>query len=184
MRGASSVAVVATFTAMVVGTDFVLSPMYNVKLLDTLVFVSAYLFGLRVGAAVGILSESIWSFASPVGMAGPIAPVLVAGEVMFAVAGWGAAKVWGRSLRPVSPYSVAIGASMAVCAFLWDLLTNLATAQLAFWPSPTLFQYLAYSFGPMTIPFILAHEGSDFIFGMLLAPTFIFLVPKVYRGPA
>ncbi len=184
MRGSTSVAVVATFTALIVGSDFALAPLTNVKLLDTVVFVAAYLYGFRVGAAVGILSESIWSFASPVGMAGPITPFLVGGEVIFAVAGWGAAKAWGRRLKLVSPYSLFIGGSMAVCAFLWDLVTNLATAQIAFWPSPTLLEYLCTSFCPMTVPFILAHEGSDFVFGVLLAPAFIFLIPRVYRGPA
>ena len=182
MRAAQTVAVVATFSAMIVGSDLALAPFSNVKLLDTLVFVAAYVFGFRVGAMVGVLSETIWSFISPVGMAGPIAPFLVAGEVLFAVAGWGAAKAWGREFRLVSPYSIFIGATMAICAFFWDLETNFATSLLAFWPWPTLYQFLWTSFNPLTLPFVIAHEGSDFVFGAVLAPAFILLIPKVFRG--
>lgn len=183
MRGSWAIAVVATFSALIVGSDFALAPLYNVKLLDTLVFVSAYVFGFRVGALVGIVSESTWSFVSPAGMAGLMAPFLIGGELLFASAGWGAARAWGSKFQPVSLYSVFIGATMALCAFLWDLETNLATALLQFWPSPTLGEYLFTAFGPLTIPFTLTHEASDLAFGIFLVPMFIVLIPRVFRGP-
>jgi hypothetical protein len=182
MRASRTVAIVATFSALIVGSDLALSPFSNVKLLDTLVFVSAYVFGFRVGAMVGVLSEAIWSFVSPVGMAGPIAPFLIVGEVLFALAGWGASRIWGHQFRLASPYSLFIGATMAICAFFWDLETNFATALLLFWPWPSLNQFLFTSFNPLTIPFIIAHEGSDFAFGALLAPAFILLIPRAFRG--
>ncbi len=182
MRGSWTVALVATFSARVIGSDFALSPFSNVKLLDTLVFVSAYLFGFRVGALVGVVSETLWSFVSPVGIAGPIAPFLIVGEVVFALAGWAASKAWGRDFGLASTYPVFIGATMAICAFLWDLETNFATALLLFWPDPTLNQFLYTAFNPLTLTFVLAHEGSDFVFGMLVAPAFILLIPKVFRG--
>ncbi len=176
-------AVVATFSALIVGSDFALSPFYNVKLLDTLVFVCAYVFGFRVGALVGIVSETSWSFVSPIGMAGLITPFLIAGEVLFALAGWAASKAWGASFRPLSYYPMFIGATMAICAFIWDLETNLATALIQYWPSPTLGEYLLTAFGPWTIPFTLAHEVSDLGFGIVLVPTLIVLIPRVFRGP-
>ena len=72
---------------------------------------------------------------------------------------------------------------MAICAFLWDLETNLVTALLQYWPTPTLGEYLLTAFGPLTIPFSLAHEVSDLAFGLVLAPLFIVLIPRVFRGP-
>ena len=183
LRGTWAVAVVAVFSALIVGSDFALSPFYNVKLLDTLVFVCAYVFGFRVWASVGVVSETAWSFVSPIGMAGVITPFLMGGELLFALAGWGASKAWGRRLQPVSYYPVFIGATMAVCAFLWDLETNLATALIEFWPSPTPGEYLVTAFGPLTIPFTLAHELSDLAFGVVLVPLFIVVIPRVFRGP-
>ena len=183
MRGSWAIAVVATFSALIVGSDFALAPFYNVKLLDTLVFVCAFVFGFRVGALVGIVSESAWSFVSPIGMAGLMTPFLIGGELLFASAGWMAARAWGSKFRPLSPYPIFIGATMAICAFLWDLETNLATAILQFWPSPTLGEYLFTAFGPLAIPFTLAHEISDLAFGIFLAPMLIVLIPRVFRGP-
>ena len=183
VRGSWLIAVVATFSALIVGSDFALAPLYNVKLLDTLVFVCAYVFGFRVGALTGVVSETAWSFVSPVGLAGPITPFLIGGEILFASAGWAAARTWGRRFRPVSFYPIFIGATMAMCAFLWDLETNLATALIQYWPSPTLGEYLFTAFGPLTIPFSLAHEVSDLAFGVLLAPLFILLIPRVFKGP-
>ena len=183
VRGSREIAVVATFSALIVGSDFALSPVYNVKLLDTLVFVCAYVFGFRVGAFVGIVSESAWSIVSPIGVAGPITPFLVGGEVMFALAGWAASKAWGSRLQLASFYPIFIGATMAICAFLWDLETNLATALLQYWPSPTLGEYLVTAFGPLTLPFTIAHEVSDLAFGMLLVPLFIVIIPRVFKGP-
>jgi len=182
MRSAKEIAVVATFTAMIVGSDFALAGVYNVKLLDTLVFVSAYVFGFRVGATVGILSEAIWSFVSPNGVAGAIAPFLVAGELLFAVAGWGASKMWGSSLRVASPYPIFIGALLAICAFLWDVETNAATAFLAAGSGLTIPLLLAYEFAPPVLVFTIAHEASDFALGSVLAPAFILLIPKVSRS--
>ncbi len=183
MRGSWSVAVVATFSALIVGSDFALAPFSNVKLLDTLVFVCAYVFGFRIGALVGIISETAWSFVSPMGLAGPIAPFLVGGEVLFALAGWAASKAWGARFQPLSYYPVFLGATMAICAFFWDLETNLATALLQYWPSPTSAEYILTAFGPWTLPFVLAHEVSDLVFGMVLAPMFIVLIPRVFRVP-
>jgi len=183
MRGTWLVAVVATFSALIVGSDFALSPLYNVKLMDTVVFVCAYVFGFRVGAMVGVVSEAAWSFVSPLGIAGVITPFLIGGEVLFALAGWGAAKAWRNSFQPVSYYPIFIGALMAICAFCWDLETNLVSALIQFWPSPTLGEYIVSAFGPLTIPFSLAHEVSDLAFGIALAPALIVLIPRMFRGP-
>jgi hypothetical protein len=176
VRKTNTIAVISIFTAMVVGSDLALSGVSNVKLLDTLVFVSAYVFGFRVGASVGILSETIWSFVSPVGIAGAMTPFLVGGEILFAVAGWAASRLWGTEFRIASPYPVFIGALLAICAFAWDAETNAATALLG---NTNL---LVTMFGPLTLWFTTAHEVSDFVFGSLVAPASIVLIPKVLKG--
>lgn len=174
-----SVAVVAVFTAAIVGSDFALAQFPNVKLLDTLVFVSSFVFGLGTGAAVAVLSETTWSFISPWGMAGAITPFLVIGELIFAVAGWAASKAWGRKLNALSPTSVFIGATMAVCAFIWDLETNAATALLEYWPQLTV-KYLLLTELQGAL-FAVSHEVSDFLLGMILVPLVIAMVLRFPR---
>ncbi len=182
MERTGKVAVIALFTAVIVGSDLALSgPEFsNIKLLDTLVFVSAYVFGFRVGASVGILSETIWSFLSPIGMAGAITPFLVGGELLFAVAGWAASKLWGTMPQFAPTRPLFMGGLLAICAFVWDLETNAATALIAYWPNLGLPQLLGTMFNPATLAFALAHEASDFAFGTLLVPSFILLIPRAF----
>jgi hypothetical protein len=178
----TDVAVVAVFTALVVGSDFALAPFLNFKLMDVLVFLAAFVFGFRQGASVAILSEGIWSVVSPWGPAGVVTPFLIAGELMFAVGGWAAAKVWGGELKPVSPTSVFIGATLAICAFVWDFETNAATALIANWPGLTVGEVAGYELAGFVFPVPLAHEVADFLLGSLVAPTALLIIPKLRRG--
>lgn len=56
MSGARRVAVVSVFTALALTTDYAMLPLPNVKLMDTIVFVSGMVFGLPVGISVGALT--------------------------------------------------------------------------------------------------------------------------------
>ncbi|HME18119.1 MAG TPA: hypothetical protein VKF15_00085 [Nitrososphaerales archaeon] len=176
MRRTSTVAVVAAFSALAVGSDFALAPYVNVKLMDTMVFVVAFLFGFRAGAGVAVVSETAWSFVSPWGAAGAITPFLVGGELLFAVAGWWSSRTWRDRSKPLSTHALFIGALMLVCAFLWDFETNAATALLAYWPALTLGKLLLTE--GSGLPFALIHEVADFLLGMVVAPVAILAVPK------
>jgi hypothetical protein len=177
VRASQSLAVVTIFTALAVGSDFALAGIPNVKLVDTLVFLSAYLFGFRVGASVGFLSELIWAYASPWGSPGFIAPFLIVGEVVYAVAGYTAARVWSSGSISSPSKGVIFGGLLAICAFLWDLETNLASALIAYWPSVTTTKVLSTVL--VGIPFMLSHEVSDFAFGLLVVPVVVLTVPRL-----
>ncbi|MDA4127289.1 MAG: hypothetical protein OK452_08850 [Thaumarchaeota archaeon] len=177
MRKSQSVAIVMVFTALIVGSDYVLAGIANVKLLDSLAFLAAYLFGFRIGASVGILSEFIWAYATPWGAPGYIAPFLIVGEVIYALAGSAASRIWAKEQTFLSGKSVALGGLLAICALVWDLETEFGTALIAFWPSVTVVNYAATVL--VGLPFTLAHEVSDFLFGMLLVPTLILMIPRL-----
>ena len=55
----SDVAVVAIFSSLVVGSDFALAQFVSFKLMDTVVFLVAFVYGFRQGAAVAIVSETV-----------------------------------------------------------------------------------------------------------------------------
>jgi hypothetical protein len=172
-------AVVASFTALAIGSDFALTDALNVKLVDPIVFSVAFVFGLEMGVYVGVLSELIWGTVSPYGFGGYIIPFLVAGEVMFALAGWAASRVWGGERSPVSARNIYFGALLAVCAFLWDLETNAGTALLSFGPTLTMQKLLATE--ALGIPFMVSHEVSDLITGAVVAPFIIFYASRLAR---
>jgi hypothetical protein len=114
-------------------------------------------------------------------MAGMLTPFLVVGELLFAVAGWTAAKTWGSSIQQGTSKAFFIGATMAICAFIWDLEPNAATALFEFWPHPTLVQLVSVEvvYGA---PFFFIHDISDFLLGIFFIPAAIPLVLKVYGG--
>lgn len=175
-------ALVAGFTALAVTSDFALADIPNVKLVDPIVFSVAFVFGLEMGVYVGVLSELIWGSLSPYGFGGYIIPFLVAGEVVYALAGWAAAKVWTGKDSRVSARNVYFGAVLALCAFLWDLETNAGTALLSFWSSLTLGKLLATE--ALGIPFMISHEVSDLFTGALLSPLIIFYASRLAKPPA
>ena len=163
-------AAVAVFTALVISSNFVLYPLANVKLLDMTVFVAAFVFGPKVGVAVAVLSETSWGFISPAGNAGAILPFLVAGELLFVLAGYIASRLGNPgSVAAVSTRNLFFGGLMAICAFCWDFETNIATGILA--GAHTIPTMLAYEIPG--IPFMVLHEVSDFMFGTLVAPPVI-----------
>lgn len=170
MRPTEWVAVVAVFSSLIVGSDFALTPLINVKLLDTLVFVVAFVFGFRAGGAVAVISETVWGFVSPWGSAGPILPFLVGGELLFAFAGYAASRAWGGpNFRALSLENSFLGAVLAICAFVWDFETNIATGLLAGATSlPGLMSYEVAG-----VLFMIPHELSDFVLGSTLAPVVI-----------
>jgi hypothetical protein len=172
-------ALVAAFTALAIASDFALADIPNVKLVDPIVFSVAFAFGLEMGMYVGVLSELIWGTLSPYGFGGYIIPFLVAGEVLYALAGWAAARVWDGESSRVSARNLYFGAALAVCAFLWDMETNAGTALLSFWPSLTLQKVLATE--ALGIPFMVSHEVSDLVTGAVLAPLIIFYASRLAK---
>ena len=176
MADVREVALVPVLSALIVGSDFALAPYVDVKLLDVIVFSAAFLFGFRLGAVVAIVSEGAWSVVSPWGFAGPIMPFLIAGELIFAATGWWASKVWSDRSKVVQN-SIFIAALMLICAFAWDVETNLATALIASWPGLSIPAVVAWQISG--IPFALVHEIADFFLGLLFAPAAILLIPRV-----
>jgi len=172
-------ALVAGFTALAIASDFALADIPNVKLVDPIVFSVAFVFGLETGVYVGVLSELIWGTISPYGFGGYIIPFLVAGEVLYALAGWAAARVWAGESSRLSARNLYFGAMLALCAFLWDIETNAGTAVLAFWPSLTVPRLLATEV--VGIPFMVSHEVSDLVTGAVLAPFIIFYASRLAR---
>jgi hypothetical protein len=82
------VALIAVFTALSLGTNYVMIDIPNVKLMDSFVFIAAFLFGLEVGLGSAISIWIIYGFINPWGQAGfPLFFFLVIGECFYAIAG-------------------------------------------------------------------------------------------------
>jgi hypothetical protein len=178
LPSSKKLALIGLFVALALASDFALTPIANVKLVFVLVFVSAYVFGFRIGAYVAVISELIWGIFSPFGFGGLIIPFTVGGTLIYSMAGWAAAKMLG-GVSLVSARNFFLGAVMAICAFLWDAETNLATALIIKWP-PTIALILGTELAG--IPFMVTHELSDFVLGTFLAPVAIVYFARTFGG--
>jgi hypothetical protein len=176
MQTSRTVAIISVFTALIISSNFALASIPNVKLMDTIVFTSAFLFGFRSGAYIAILSALIWGVVSPWGFGGYIIPFLVFGELVYALAGWWASKVWGSEVSRLSIRNFYLGAVIAISTFIWDFETNVGTAIIAFWPQITIEKILATQlFGSL---FMFFHVSSNFLLGSFLAPLLIFYLTR------
>jgi hypothetical protein len=181
LQSSRTVATVAIFTAVIIATDYGLAPLLNVKLMDTLVFSAAFVFGFRIGAYIAISSELIWGFFSPFGFGGYIIPFLILGELLFAFAGYLASRLWSvqEHTSLLSQSNFFFGAILLICAFVWDLETNFATGLIA--GAHTFSSLLAYEILGI-VPFAISHEIADFVLGSFLAPIIIVYFARMNIG--
>src|SRR5437879_8954914 len=80
--------IVAVFTALSLATNYALIGFQNVKLMDTLVFIVAFLFGVRLGIGVAVSTWLVYGLVNPNGADGPIIlSFLILGECCYALSG-------------------------------------------------------------------------------------------------
>jgi len=174
-RPSIKVSLIAVFTAMSLGTNFVMIDVPNVKLMDAFIFIAAFLFGLEVGLGSAVSVWAIYGFASPYGVDDFVTlAFLITGECLYAVSGWGLSRatVGKDLLKPGSHYtriSAVFGLIGLQATFAYDVLTNFGTYLFR-----TSSIYQALLFGMITgAPFAILHEGSNLIFFGTIVPLAI-----------
>lgn len=170
-------AVVALFTALAVATDYAMLPFANVKLMDTIVFVSALVFGLETGASVGALTWLVYGSVNPLGSAvGPLLVILIASETVYALLGSLARRAFSFEGAGIPARSLFWGCLGLVGAFVYDMITIPVPIML----TGASFGVAAASLVP-AIPFMLAHEVSDFAFFATAGPVLVGAIFKVAK---
>ena len=81
LSASRKVAAIAMFTALAVATDYAMLPLANIKLMDSIVFVSALTFGLEVGVSVGALTWLVYGEVNPLGPDGGLLLIILIGSV-------------------------------------------------------------------------------------------------------
>jgi uncharacterized membrane protein len=174
-RPSTKALIVAVFTALSLATDYAMTGFQNIKVMDTLVFLVAFLFGFRLGIGVALLTRFIYGIINPFGPADPITLVFVMiGECFFAIAGGAlrgssVASGFPRGSREYERLTYMLFVVGLLATFAFDVLTNFAS--LLFRTS-SLYQALIVGniFGA---PFAVAHEGSNAFFFAFVAPAVI-----------
>ena len=176
-------ALIAVFTAESLVTNYALTGIPNVKLMDALVFIAAFLFGWTIGVGIAVSTWAIYGFVNPYGQAGfPLIIFLMIGECFYAIGGAllrrsSTARHLLTDRRLSSDLQIAIifGIVGLCLTFAYDLLTNFATYMFL---APSFYQALLI--GVVTgAPFALLHEGSNLLIFALASPAGIAAARRV-----
>jgi hypothetical protein len=170
-RQATRASVIAVMTAACIVSNYLLIGVFNVKLMDLIVFSSGFLFGPTVGASVGILTWLVYGTLNPYGFS---LPVLVATSLMESLYGI-AGGLLGTNRNGWMGEGITANLKYGIVGFLltfvYDLVTNIVSGLSAGIPLA-----VAMVTG---IPFALAHEGSNAAFFFLGAQPLISAVGRL-----
>lgn len=174
-------AAVSTLVATAIGTNYAMMPLYNVKLMDLIVFIGGFCFGPAVGALIGVFSWAVYGALNPIGFMLPVWLSTMSSEMIYGLAG----GFLGRSpnLRDLdnagSRVSVCFffGALGVFLTFLYDAATNIVFGCINGWD-------VIFALIVGFVPFGLVHVVSNaFFFGVGSAPA-IKAVLNVVGGEA
>jgi hypothetical protein len=168
-RQATRASVIAVMTAACIVSNYLLIGIFNVKLMDLIVFSSGFLFGAPVGASVGILTWLVYGTLNPYGFSLPVLISTSLMESLYGIVGGllGAKGKMGAGLTSNLKYGI-VG---FLLTFVYDLVTNIGSGLCAEIPLT-----VALITG---IPFAIAHEGSNAAFFFLGAPPLISAVGRL-----
>ncbi len=176
----SSVAMIAVFSALAVASNYAMIAFPQIKLMDSIVFVSSYLFGFRVGAGVAVITWIVYGSLNPLGSAGfPLILVLVFGELVFAVSGALLSRKWKRSTTFNSGHrffnkSLVLGVTGLLSAFAYDFWTNAIDGLLIYRSVEGI--AIRWMTG---VYFAFTHEAADFMFFAFVVPALIIAISKI-----
>lgn len=171
------IAVISLFTALAIVTDYAMLPLSNIKLMDSIVFVSSLAFGLEVGVSVGALTWLVYGSVNPLGAAPAFLLVLlIISETVYAFLGSAARRLLGSEEDSIPVRSLLWGALGMIGAFLYDINTIVTPALIAGEPTSAAFASLLPA-----APFMVAHEASDAIFFATVAPVLYLAIRRVIK---
>ena len=163
----------ATLTILValsISTNYIMISLYNVKLMDLIVFVGGFCFGPAVGALTGVISWTVYGTLNPMGFSLPIWFATMFAESVYGIVG----GLIGRALFSNDADELRgkfrnacffFGMLGMLLTFAYDIVTNVV------------FGYFSYSsilVGVITgfVPFGLIHVVSNaFFFGLGCVPA-------------
>ncbi len=178
------IAIVAVFASLALATNYALIGIPNVKLMDALVFLAAFLFGLKVGVGVGASTWLVYGFINPQGSADLILmSFLITGECFYALAGAGLRKtevaqdlLGGEGFT--GKFSLLFGTVGLLSTLAYDILTNFAS-----WLFRTSSLYDSLILGNIIgAPFSLLHEASNLVLFATAAPAAVIAAKRLGRN--
>lgn len=173
----TKLAVITSLTALSITTNYALIGVYNVKLMDFIVFIGGFCFGPIVGALIGILSWTIYGTLNPHGFVLPIWLATMFSETIYGVVGGFLGRNFNsfqikKEWKEASVFFAVVG---AMSTLIYDVATN-----IVFGLASGMDIILAIFSG--FFPFGLLHVVSNAIFFMVGSIPAISAIETVIRG--
>jgi len=149
------VTIISTLVALCVATNYALVGVYNVKVMDFIVFVGGFCFGPLAGALIGILSWAVYGVINPYGFVPQIWLATMFSEPIYGLAGGFLSRNLGSTDFKSSHFQLSIifGVFGFFSTLVYDLITNVVYA-LTF-NIPTIVAII------LGTPFTILHELSN-----------------------
>lgn len=164
---------IGLLTALAVITNYSLIWIPNIKIMDLIVFISGYLYGILAGIIVGILGWMVYGSLNPYGFIPQIWIATMFCETLYGIIG-GFIKIRSNIFIEDSNKfgkSILLGFIGFLTTLIYDIFTNIAYAYSFNLP----FLYVMI-FG---LPFTITHEISNFILFMISLFPLIKVIKKL-----
>jgi hypothetical protein len=169
------IAIIACLVALSIGTNYALIGVWNVKLMDFIVFIGGFCFGPVVGILIGLISWAVYGTLNPQGFVLPILLATTFSETIYGIAG-GLLRKAVDSLkgewRKASVFFASIG---AILTFIYDIITNTVFGLTV---GPNIIVAIIVGF----IPFGLIHVVSNLVFFGFGSVPVISAIDKIIGG--
>jgi len=164
---------IGLLTALAVITNYSLVWIPNIKIMDLIVFISGYLYGIPAGIMVGILSWMVYGSLNPYGFVPQIWLATMFCETFYGIIGGILKNRSDIFIEDSNNFrkSIFLGFIGFSITLIYDIFTNLVYAYSFNLP----FLY-AIIFG---LPFTITHEISNFILFMISLFPIIKVIKKI-----
>jgi len=170
------ISIIATLVALCVATNYALVGVFNVKVMDFIVFIGGFCFGPFTGALIGALSWIVYGVINPYGFVLQVWLATMFSEAIYGLIGGLLGKNFTSTDLNGWPLRLGIffGTMGFILTLVYDLVTNVVYASAFGIPI-----IVAIVFGT---PFTILHEVSNAaIFGVASIPV-ITVLKKLSGG--
>jgi len=169
------IAVITCLVALSIGTNYALIGVWNVKLMDFIVFIGGFCFGPIVGVLIGLISWAVYGTLNPQGFVLPILLATTFSETIYGIAGGLLRKAVDNLKGEWWKASVFFASIGAILTVLYDVITN---AVWGITVGPNIIVAIVVGF----IPFGLVHVASNLFFFFFGTVPVISAINKVVGG--
>ena len=163
------IAMIAILVSVAIATNYAMMPLYNIKLMDIIVFLGGFCFGPLAGALIGVTSWVVYGTLNPLGFSIPILLATMLSESIYGVAGGLIKMSFTENFSGFKKEQTSVYVFFGILGFLltltYDVITNIVFGYVY---SPSILVAIIVGF----VPFGLVHVISNaFFFGLGCVPA-------------